>query len=341
MVKTHGLSKTDKEKIRDEILLIQKLNHPKIIHFINAWHNQKKEEVVFITEIMTGGSLKQYLKKFKHPHLRVIKQWCKDILEGLKYLHSQKPYPLIHRDLKCENIFVSSSTGDVRIGDLGLSTFMKNSHNKTILGTPQYMAPELYEERYGPSVDIYSFGMCVLEMCTHLEPYLECSTPLEIYNKVTNGIKPQSLEKIADPEVKEFIELCLLPVDQRPHADELLTHSFLKIQEDDVKVHLPVSLKDDENEIKLDINIGIRDPYNNKTAPIKISFLFNQNNDTVKSISEEIISVFKIDPKYSESLTTLIKKKLIDRLDEDSNKKDLRKDKNNNLYFTKSVENKH
>ena len=76
-------------------------------------------------------------------------------------------------------------------------------------------------------------------------------------------------------------------------------------------------------------------------SSIKISFLFNQNNDTVKSISEEIISVFKIDPKYSESLTTLIKKKLIERLDEDSNKKDLRKDKNNNLYFTKSVENKH
>jgi len=116
---------------------------------------------------------------------------------------------------------------------------------------------------------------------------------------------------------------------------------FLKIQEDDVKVHLPVSLHDEENEIKLDLNIGIRDPYNNKTAPIKLSFTFNQNNDTVKGISEEIISAFNIDFKYSESLITLIKKKLIERLDEDSTRKDLRKDRNNNLYFTKSVEEKH
>lgn len=288
---------------------------------------------------MTGGSLKQYLKKFKHPHLRVIKQWCRDILEGLQYLHSQKPYPLIHRDLKCDNIFVSSSTGDVRIGDLGLSTFMRNSHNKTILGTPQYMAPELYDERYGPSVDIYSFGMCVLEMCTHLEPYAECSTPLEIYNKVTSGIKPQSLEKIADPEVKEFIELCLLPVDQRPHANELLSHSFLKIQEDDAKVHLPVCLKSDEEEIKIEVNIGFRDPCNNKTAPAKISFFFNLHSDTVKSVCEEIMTVFKIDPKYSESLFAIVRKKLAERSEED-NKKDLRKDKNN-LYYMKSNEDKH
>lgn len=240
------MNKAEKERVRDEIMLIQKLKHPKIIHFIKAWHNREKEEVVFITEIMTGGSLNQYLKRIKKPHLRVIKQWGKDILEGLEYLHSQKPYPVIHRDLKCDNIFVSSSTGDVRIGDLGLSTFMKNSHNKTILGTPQYMAPELYEERYGPSVDIYSFGLCILELCTHSVPYSECKTPLEIYNRVISGIKPQALDRILDLEVKEFIELCLSPVDQRPHAHELLENEFLVIDENDERVHHPVLIKGED-----------------------------------------------------------------------------------------------
>lgn len=250
------MNKAEKERVRDEIMLIQKLKHPKIIHFIKAWHNREKEEVVFITEIMTGGSLKQYLKRIKNPHLRVIKQWCRDILEGLEYLHSQKPYPVIHRDLKCDNIFVSSSTGDVRIGDLGLSTFMKNSHNKTILGTPQYMAPELYEERYGPSVDIYSFGLCVLELCTKSVPYAECKTPLEIYNRVISGIKPLALERILDAEVKEFIELCLSPVDQRPHAHELLDHQFLVIDENNEKVHHPVQLKEED----ISASLGWIDP---------------------------------------------------------------------------------
>ena len=336
------MSKSEKERVRDEIMLIQKLKHPNIIHFIKAWHNRDKEEVIFITEIMTGGSLKQYLKRIKNLHLRVIKQWCKGILEGLQYLHSQKPYPVIHRDLKCDNIFVSSSTGDVRIGDLGLSTFMKNSHNKTILGTPQYMAPELYEERYGPSVDIYSFGLCVLEMCTHTTPYAECKTHLEIYNRVISGKKPQSFERILDLEVKEFIELCLSPVDQRPFAQELLNNHFLDIEENDDKVHLPVMLKGEEEiaqvinkgekeqdtptvmevycpkinsefeqkELKLELKIGFRDSVARKVVPTKLDFIYNTLTDTPEVITEEIIANFNVDSSCSLVLSKLIRDKL-------------------------------
>lgn len=48
------------------------------------------------------------------------------------------------------------------------------------------MAPELYEEEYNELVDIYSFGMCVLEMLTADYPYSECHNPAQIYKKVTS-----------------------------------------------------------------------------------------------------------------------------------------------------------
>lgn len=48
------------------------------------------------------------------------------------------------------------------------------------------MAPELYEEEYNELVDIYAFGMCVLEMLTSEYPYSECSNPAQIYKKVTS-----------------------------------------------------------------------------------------------------------------------------------------------------------
>lgn len=48
------------------------------------------------------------------------------------------------------------------------------------------MAPELYEEEYNELVDIYSFGMCVLEMLTSEYPYSECFNPAQIYKKVTS-----------------------------------------------------------------------------------------------------------------------------------------------------------
>ena len=51
-------------------------------------------------------------------------------------------------------------------------------------GTPEFMAPEVYEEEYNELVDIYSFGMCVLEMVTFEYPYSECTHPVQIYKKV-------------------------------------------------------------------------------------------------------------------------------------------------------------
>lgn len=124
--------------------------------------------------MITGGSLRKYVKKIKHPRLKVIKGWCTEILQGLVYLHEQKPHPIIHRDLKCDNIFINSNSGEIRIGDLGLSTPMANSFTTSVLGTPEFMAPELYEECYDTAVDIYAFGMCVLEMVTLERPYKEC-----------------------------------------------------------------------------------------------------------------------------------------------------------------------
>ena len=53
------------------------------------------------------------------------------------------------------------------------------------------MAPEMYEEHYDESVDVYAFGMCMLEMATSEYPYKECSNAAQIYRKVTQvELKP-------------------------------------------------------------------------------------------------------------------------------------------------------
>lgn len=59
--------------------------------------------------------------------LKTIKKWAKHILVGLAYLHSRNP-PIIHRDIKCDNIFMNGNKkkGEIKIGDLGLSICMKD-----------------------------------------------------------------------------------------------------------------------------------------------------------------------------------------------------------------------
>ncbi len=66
----------------------------------------------------------RYRKRHKHIDAEVLKGWAWQILCGLVYLHGHTP-PIIHRDLKCDNIFINGSEGVVKIGDLGLATLLR------------------------------------------------------------------------------------------------------------------------------------------------------------------------------------------------------------------------
>ncbi|KAL2489280.1 Protein kinase domain-containing protein [Forsythia ovata] len=71
--------------------------------------------------MFTSGSLREYnelyRQRYKQVNIGAIKNWAREILEGLDYLHTHDP-PVIHRDLKCDNIFVNGHLGQVKIGDL-------------------------------------------------------------------------------------------------------------------------------------------------------------------------------------------------------------------------------
>lgn len=156
-------------------------------------------------------------------------------MDGLNYLHTRDP-PLVHRDIKCDNIFINGSLGQVKIGDLGLATILNQSGammKQSIIGTPEFMAPEYYEEKYDEKVDIWAFGMSVLEMATMDYPFCECDNPAQIFKKVSTGKKPRSLARIADPDVYTFIDDCLQAVENRSSAAELLKHPFLQNIDDD------------------------------------------------------------------------------------------------------------
>ncbi|KAI3686410.1 hypothetical protein L1987_80086 [Smallanthus sonchifolius] len=241
------------ERLYSEVHLLKTLKHKNIIKFYNSWVDTTNEHINFITEIFTSGTLRQYRKKHKHVDLRALKKWSKQILEGLLYLHSHDP-PVIHRDLKCDNIFVNGNQGEVKIGDLGLAAILRQARSAhSVIGTPEFMAPELYEEEYNELVDIYAFGMCLLELVTFEYPYSECSNAAQIYKKVTSGVKPASLAKVKDPDIKSFVEKCIAKVPDRLSAKELLMDQFLLDEQRDI-VNKPGqfnSLPDDDAD-KLD-----------------------------------------------------------------------------------------
>uniref|UniRef100_A0A5G2QXZ6 WNK lysine deficient protein kinase 4 n=1 Tax=Sus scrofa TaxID=9823 RepID=A0A5G2QXZ6_PIG len=188
---TRKLSRAERQRFSEEVEMLKGLQHPNIVRFYDSWKSVLRGQVciVLVTELMTSGTLKTYLRRFREMKPRVLQRWSRQILRGLHFLHSRVP-PILHRDLKCDNVFITGPTGSVKIGDLGLATLKRASFAKSVIGTPEFMAPEMYEEKYDEAVDVYAFGMCMLEMATSEYPYSECQNAAQIYRKVTSVHHP-------------------------------------------------------------------------------------------------------------------------------------------------------
>ncbi|XP_021043584.1 serine/threonine-protein kinase WNK3 isoform X2 [Mus pahari] len=285
------LTKAEQQRFKEEAEMLKGLQHPNIVRFYDSWESTLKGKkcIVLVTELMTSGTLKTYLKRFKVMKPKVLRSWCRQILKGLQFLHTRTP-PIIHRDLKCDNIFITGPTGSVKIGDLGLATLMRTSFAKSVIGTPEFMAPEMYEEHYDESVDVYAFGMCMLEMATSEYPYSECQNAAQIYRKVTSGIKPASFNKVTDPEVKEIIEGCIRQnKSERLSIKDLLNHAFFA---EDTGLRVELAEEDDCSNSSLALRLWVEDPKKLKGKHKDneaIEFSFNLEADTPEEVAYEMV----------------------------------------------------
>ncbi|XP_036956012.1 serine/threonine-protein kinase WNK2 isoform X6 [Acanthopagrus latus] len=285
------LSKAERQRFKEEAEMLKALQHPNIVRFYDFWESPVKGKkcIVLVTELMTSGTLKTYLKRFKVMKPKVLRSWCRQILKGLHFLHTRTP-PIIHRDLKCDNIFITGPTGSVKIGDLGLATLKRASFAKSVIGTPEFMAPEMYEEHYDEAVDVYAFGMCMLEMATSEYPYSECQNAAQIYRKVTSGVKPASYGKVSDPEIKEIIGECICHRwEERYSIKDLLNHAFFA---EDTGVRVELNEEDDGKKSSIALKLWVEDPkklkgkYKDTGA---IEFTFDLVSEVPEVVAQEMV----------------------------------------------------
>ncbi|XP_018556584.1 serine/threonine-protein kinase WNK2 isoform X4 [Lates calcarifer] len=285
------LSKVERQRFKEEAEMLKGLQHPNIVRFYDFWESPLKGKkcIVLVTELMTSGTLKTYLKRFKVMKPKVLRSWCRQILKGLHFLHTRTP-PIIHRDLKCDNIFITGPTGSVKIGDLGLATLKAASFAKSVIGTPEFMAPEMYEEHYDEAVDVYAFGMCMLEMATSEYPYSECQNAAQIYRKVTSGVKPASYNKVMDPEIKEIIGECICQKkEERYTIKDLLNHAFFA---EDTGVRVELAEEDDGKKASIALKLWVEDhkklkgKYKESGA---IEFTFDLEKEVPEVVAQEMV----------------------------------------------------
>lgn len=219
---------SDMSSVRREILTMSAVQHPNLICLENFF--QWQGSLLVVMELCDGGSLQHFIdsNKLSEADTAYI---SREVLNGLAYLAREKR---IHRDMKPGNIFLHLS-GDVKIGDLGLSVeYVEENIKSTLAGTPCYMPPEMIRgEGYDTQADVWSFGCMVIEMCDREPPHHRQSSFTAQY-EIAVGPPPQLRDWTQwSPELVDFIARCLQkdPL-QRSTAEQLLKHPFLDMAKD-------------------------------------------------------------------------------------------------------------
>ena len=234
------------ENLKLEISMLKELSHKNIVRYIHTEINPEKTAVDIIMEYVSGGSLREMLKKFHQLTENMTRIYIKQLLDALVYLHGKG---IVHRDIKSANLLVDRE-GTIKLTDFGASKRLPTGEMldgylcKSLKGSPYWMAPEVVRrEGHHFAADIWSVGCVIIEMLTGSPPWSNISRKVSDVLKIlaTTTTRPE-LPRNISKECRNFIQQCLqINPARRPTAEDLLNHPFI------LNTKLPESMDFDED----------------------------------------------------------------------------------------------
>eukprot|EP00298_Acanthocystis_sp_HF-20_P008405 c17661_g1_i2.p1 GENE.c17661_g1_i2~~c17661_g1_i2.p1 ORF type:complete len:387 (-),score=124.46 c17661_g1_i2:34-1194(-) len=304
-INIESLSDAEKQEIQSKFERIIQLKHNNIVSILTFWLDDNGTELHFITELMSSGSLNDFMTRPGKLGRNTLKRWCIQILLGLNYLHSQNP-PIVHGKIICQNIFFNGSTGQIKIACWDLALQFRDLRSPNIIEHPEILGPEMFEDGgVNELVDIYGFGISVLQLATKKIPYSECKSPKEIYDKIQNRTAPESLNLVQDPQIHEMIAQCLADKTRRPTAADLLACPFLDTRINTTKKiekvnPVTIAISESNNSVTLThkiIDTALLSMTVVQDGKVReIQFPFNMKSDTVQATTDEMCRELNLAP---------------------------------------------
>ncbi|XP_061916875.1 serine/threonine-protein kinase Nek3 isoform X3 [Entelurus aequoreus] len=158
------------ERCRREAVLLSAMKHAHIVTFHEAF--EADHLLCIVMEYCGGGDILQKIQQQKSKHFGVdhILRWFAEMCAGASHIHEKR---VLHRDLKSKNIFLTDK-GTIKLGDFGSACVLSSAeaYACTYVGTPYYVAPEIWENKpYNNKSDVWSLGCVLYELCTLRHPF--------------------------------------------------------------------------------------------------------------------------------------------------------------------------
>ena len=214
-------------KMKDEISILRKLNHPNIVNFYGFI--ETNNQLMIKMEYIKYGSLKNWINNRENINEEEASTIIGRILSAIEYLHGKQ---ICHRDIKPENIMISrkNDLNSIKIIDFGLSSQnFDQLENHNYCGTYIYMAPELIEKKlYFLSIDMWSIGVLMFILLNNGKHpfYVKGDNLNQISQKIKNG-KIEFYENIS-PMAKHLVKKLLEPNPSwRYTASQAIKHPWI------------------------------------------------------------------------------------------------------------------
>ncbi len=234
--------------LQREIRLLKKFSHPNVIKLHEVLNAPKNGYVCMLLEYADCGSLENMINAKTYFSEEFIASIFKQIAEGLIYLHEKEN--IVHRDVKPSNILLFSK-GTAKLTDFGIGHTFQSA--ETVIGTPAYQAPELFEdeEEYEDDInptkeDVWSLGITLYETAFGVLPY-SGSNLFEIVNDIKSRPLKFPEEHNRSEELLDLI-VNMLRVDpnKRVSLEEVKKHPFIQKALDVIPLKKPNPIKTDD-----------------------------------------------------------------------------------------------